>query len=94
MTVSPSSQGKRPAMKKMYDGRNVATRPIPVFHDTGTDRAIAAAAIDQIPKTEVVNWPDGPRPAGTGTVFGSQVAGATKISGGVYNPSAGQTNTL
>ena len=45
-TVSPSTRGVRPAMKKMYDGRNVATRPIPIIVDTSDLRAIAAAAAD------------------------------------------------
>ena len=82
-TVSPSSKGHRPAMKKMFDGRNMATRPIPVIVDTSELRAIAAAAADSKPKTSAVNFPmSGPRPGGVGTVFGSKIAGPGNVING------------
>jgi hypothetical protein len=87
-------KGVKPKMTKLYDGRNVATRPIPVYHDTADDRAIASAAAEQKPKTEAVNWPTGPRPAGTAAVTGTQISGATKVNGGVYNPSSGLSETI
>ena len=52
-TVSPSTQGVRPAMKKLFDGRNMATRPIPIISDVSEQRAIAAAAADQIGRAHV-----------------------------------------
>ncbi|AEL97913.2 capsid accessory protein [Mycobacterium phage Patience] len=76
-TVSPSTQGVRPAMRQMYNGRNVATRPIPLIVDTSEIRAIMAAAADARPKTSAVNFPQsGPRPAGAAVVFGTKVSGA------------------
>lgn len=90
--VSPSTQGVRPNMKKMYDGRNVATRPIPLIVDESERRAINAAAADSRPKTFAVNFPTaGPRPGGTEGVFGTQVTGAP---GNVINNRAGTFNPL
>jgi hypothetical protein len=80
----------RPNMKKMYDGRNTATRPIPVSLDSGTERAIRAAAADQAPKSAVVNMPSGPRVAGADAVFGVPVARAANIRGGVHNPASNE----
>ena len=86
-TVSPSTQGVRPNVKKMYDGRNVATRPIPLIVDESERRAIAAAASDQKPKTSAVNMPTtGPRPKGAAPVFGEKVTGAP---GNVINSRTG-----
>jgi hypothetical protein len=85
---------RKPNMKKMFDGRNMATRPIPVEHDTGTDRAIAVAASEQQPKHKAVNMPSGPRVAGADAVFGTKVAGATPVRGGTYNPATGRDGTI
>lgn len=74
----------------MYDGLNVATRPIPVITDYGDALALRAAAADQRPAGRAVNMPSGPRVAGTAqAVFGTRVAGATSIRGGVFNPATG-----
>ena len=97
-TVSPSTHGVRPAMHKMYDGRNVATRPIPVIVDESERRAIAAAAADARPKAESVNWPtSGPTQhiKGAAGVFGTQIASpGNAINGrsGVFNPATGTEN--
>lgn len=95
-TVSPSSRGVRPAMKKMYDGKNVATRPIPLIVDVSELRAIAAAAADQRPKTSAVNFPQtGPRPSGANVVFGSKVGGPGNVinsRSGVFAPLTGTQN--
>ena len=93
-TVSPSTRGVRPAMKKMYDGRNVATRPIPIIVDTSDLRAIAAAAADSKPKLSVVNMPMNTRIAGNVAVFGTVVPGSTIVNGGVYNPAVGGQSTI
>lgn len=92
--LSPSMTGVRPAMQKMYDGRNVATRPIPLIVDTSEARAIAAAAADQAPKGAVVNMPAKPRPTAADTIFGVQVPRSATVAGGVYDPSAGIDHTL
>lgn len=86
--VSPSSDGRRPTMRKMYDGKG-ATRPIPVIVDTSDLRAIAAAAADQRPKVGVVNMPMGQKNIGSPAIFGTKVNGSTRVSGGVYNPAVG-----
>ena len=96
-TVSPSTQGVRPAMKKMYDGRNVATRPIPLIVDESERRAIAAAAADQKPKLSAVQFPTvGPRPGGADAIFGTKVTGApgNVINGrsATFNPLTGTEN--
>jgi hypothetical protein len=91
---SPSTTGVRPRMAKMYDGRNVATRPIPIITDTSEQRAIAAAAADQKPKASVVNMPSKPRPAGADTILGTKTGSYDTTSKGVYNPSAGIEKTL
>lgn len=87
--VSPSVTGVRPRVSKMYDGRNVATRPIPVIVDVSEARAIAAAAADQTPKVSVVNMPSKPRPTGADTIFGTQVPRSAQVNGAVYDPAAG-----
>ena len=91
--VSPSTTGVRPRMTKLYDGRNVATRPIPIVVEVSDMRAIAAAAADQAPKAVNVNMPSGPRPKMDATaVFGQKIpspgdnGGST---GAVFNPSSG-----
>lgn len=81
-------------MAKLYDGRNVATRPIPVIVDESERRAIAAAAADQKPKTSAVNFPTtGPRPGGADAVFGTKVTGAPgnviNSKTGIFNPATG-----
>lgn len=94
-TVSPSTDGVRASVKKMYDGRNVATRPIPLIVDTSEKRAIAAAAADSAPKTSAVNFPTtGPRPGGADAIFGTKVTGAPGNAGkkGVFNPLTGTDN--
>jgi len=92
--ASPSITGVRANMNKMYDGRNVATRPIPVIVDVSDARAIAAAAGDQAPLGNVVNMPSKPRPTAADTIFGTSVPRAAQINGAVYNPSAGIEHTL
>lgn len=90
-TRSPSTDGVRPRMAKMFDGRNTATRPIPVVVDQSELRAIAAAAADSKPKTSAVNFPQtGPRPAGTQPVFGTKVSSPGDIArSGVFSPITG-----
>lgn len=92
--VSPSTQGVRPRMSKMFDGKNVATRPIPIIVDSSERRAIAAAAADSKPLLEVVNMPSAPRVSGASVLFGTQVAGSTRIGGGIYSPAVGGSLTL
>jgi hypothetical protein len=89
--VSPSSSGVRPRMSKMYDGKNTATRPIPIIVDESERRAIAAAAADSKPKTSAVNMPHGPRPGGGTAVFGEKVTGApgNVAKGATFNPITG-----
>lgn len=78
---------RKPKMKKMFDGRNMATRPIPVIVDESERRAIAAAASDSKPLGDVVQMPSGPRAKAGGTgVLGKPVRGGAKVNGGVYNP--------
>ena len=91
--VSPSTGGVRPKMSKMYDGKG-ATRPIPIIVDSSEARAIAAAAADSKPLVEVVNMPSAPRVTGATAVFGTQVTGATRVRGGVYNPAVGSESTI
>lgn len=95
-TVSPSTQGVRPRMSKMYDGKNVATRPIPLIVDSSDIRAIRAAAADQRPKTSAVNFPQsGPRPAGASVVFGTRVSGPGNVINSrtaVFAPLTGTQN--
>jgi hypothetical protein len=90
--VQPGSV--KPQMSQMYNGLNVATRPIPVITDYGDVLAAKAAAADQRPRTEAVNMPSKPRPSGADTVFGTQVPGSYQFSGGVYNPASGVEETL
>lgn len=73
--VSPSTSGVRPRMQKMYDGRNTATRPIPLIVDQSEIRAINAAAADSSPKTAAVQFPTNQRPITSSAVFGSRVTG-------------------
>lgn len=91
--ASPSLSGVRPQMTKLFDGRNIATRPIPVPVSTSTLRAIAAAAADQRPKAANVNMPSGPRPLQSAVeVFGSKVASPGDnggSTGAVFNPATG-----
>lgn len=87
--VSPSMTGAAPRMNKMYDGRNVATRPIPIIVDVSEARAIASAAADSAPKGAVVNMPSKPRPTAADTIFGTSVPRAAQINGAPWNPSAG-----
>ena len=95
-TVSPSSDGVRPRMNQFYNGRNTATRPIPLIVDSSEIRAINAAAADQEPKAYAVNMPSGPRPVGAEQVFGTPVAGApgnaVSQRAGVFNPWTGTEN--
>lgn len=79
----------RPRMSKLYDGRNVATRPIPIISDYGDQLALMAAAANSKPLGFAVNLPSGPRPTGTGVIFGKPVAGAAKVRAGVWNPATG-----
>lgn len=80
-------------MKKMFDGRNMATRPIPINHDSADDRAIAAAAADQRPKTSAVQWKGSPVTGVQEAVFGKQVAAPGNVArGATFNPLTGTDN--
>ena len=84
--------GKRkPHMLKLYDGRNVATRPIPLIVDSSERKAIAVASSEQRPKGKATNMPSGPRVGGVKDVFGTQITGRT---GGVFNPATGLGETI
>lgn len=87
--MSPSLTGMRPRMSKMYDGKNVATRPIPVIVDVSEARAIAAAAADSKPKGAVVNMPSKPRPTGADTIFGGRTPNLANLPTAVYDPAVG-----
>ncbi len=87
--LSPSMTGVRPVTQKMYDGRNVATRPIPLIVDVSEARAIAAAAADSAPKGAVVNMPSKPRPTAADTLFGAQVPRSADVRGAVFDPAVG-----
>ena len=93
-TVSPSTDGVRPRMSKMFDGRNMATRPIPVDVYESDRRAIAAAAADSKPKTDAVQWPGGPRPAGVAdAVFGKKVSAPGNVAKAAkFDPLTGTDN--
>jgi hypothetical protein len=92
-TVSPSTTGVRPTTQKMYDGRNVATRPIPVIVDVSEARAIASAAADSRPKAYAVNMPSGKRIAGAEAIYGTVVsAPGNVVQGAVWNPLTGTDN--
>jgi hypothetical protein len=92
-TVSPSTSGVRASMQKMYDGRNVATRPIPVIVDTSEARAIMSAAADSRPKTSAVNMPSGKRIAGAEAIYGTPVAAPGNVArGAAWNPLTGTEN--
>ncbi len=84
----------KPNMLKLYDGRNVATRPIPVYLDSSDIRAIAVAASEQQTRASAVNMPSRPSVAGVEAVFGTQVAGAVRINAGVYAPATGAGGTI
>lgn len=93
---SPSTDGSSPRMQKMFDGRNMKTRPIPIIVDSSEVRASKAAAADQKSKLKAVNFPTtGPRPGGTQEVFGTQVASPGNVINsrtGVFNPATGTQN--
>ena len=92
-TVSHSTDGVRPRMSKMFDGRNMATRPIPLIVDSSERRAIAVAAADQKPKGKATKMPQGPRVGGVEEVFGTKV-GSGGFTGGVFNPGTGLSETI
>lgn len=98
-TVSPSSLGVPPRMNKVYDGRNVATRPIPLIVDESERRAILAAAADQRPKASSVNFDTSglnavqPNSSTAQSVFGTQIrSGGDVMATGVFNPLTGTDN--
>jgi len=92
--MAPKQPGKvKPNMHRMFDGRNVATRPIPVIVDVSEMRAIAAAAGDQRPKGAAVNMPSGPRPRGATVVLGTPTASLAHLKASVSNPATGITQT-
>lgn len=93
-TVSPSTSGVRPRMQKMFDGKNIATRPIPIIVDSSERRAIMAASADSRPLAEVVNMPSAPRAVTSSVLFGTVVPGSTLVRGGIYNPAVGGESTL
>lgn len=78
-------------VKKMFDGRNMATRPIPVIHDTSDDRAIAAAVYDTKPRGDLVNMPSGRRVSAK-PILGTQIGSKAKLRAGVYNPPGVEDN--
>lgn len=80
-------------MQKMYDGRNTATRPIPIIVDTSEARAIASAAADSKPKVSAVNMPSGPRVVGAEAIYGTPVAAPGNVArGAAWNPLVGTDN--
>lgn len=83
-----------PKMTKLYDGRNVATRPIPVFLDSSDLLAIKVAAANQTPKTFAVKMASGPRPTGADVVFGTVVAGGASPAMGTFSPATGVQETI
>lgn len=92
-TVSPSTSGVRPVTQKMFDGRNMATRPIPVIVDTSMARAIMSAAADSRPKTSAVNMPSGKRIVGAEAIYGTPVSAPGNVAqGAVWNPLTGTDN--
>jgi hypothetical protein len=93
-TSNANPGGVRPNMHKMFDGRNIATRPIPVIIDSSDLLAIRVAAANFRPKTYAVKMASGPRPKGTDVVFGTQVAGGAKLAMGTFNPGSGLMETL
>lgn len=93
--ASPSTTGVRPRVQKMYDGRNTATRPIPIIHDSADDRAIAAAAADQKPKTSAVQWPMSSKGVKgvSDAVFGKTIAAPGNVAKGApFEPLTGTQN--
>ena len=93
--VSPSTSGVRPRMQKMYDGRNTATRPIPIIVDSSEVRAINAAAADQRPKTSAVQFNTNKRPVTSEAIFGTKVTGPGGVidsRAGVFQPVTGTDN--
>ena len=90
-----SNPGKsRPKMTKLYDGRNVATRPIPVFLDASDLLAIRVAAANFVPKTFAVKMASGPRPTGADVVFGTVVAGGANPPMGTSGNVVGLMETI
>lgn len=85
MSSTSNFRSVRPKMTKMFDGRNIATRPIPIILDTEDERASISAAIAQAPRGDLVNFPQGPRPNAK-AVLGTQVSGGAKVRGGKYQP--------
>jgi hypothetical protein len=83
-------------MLKLFDGRNMATRPIPLIVDSSERKAIAIAASEQKPKGKAVNMPSGPRVGGVSEVFGTKISGGSSASskGGVFNPGTGLGETI
>ena len=93
-TAQANPGRSRPKMTKMYDGRNVATRPIPVFLDAMDLLAIRVAAANFVPKTFAVKMASGPRPTGADVVFGTVVAGGASPAMGTFNPASGVQETI
>lgn len=94
MTSQANPGRVKPKMTKMYDGRNVATRPIPVFLDSADLLAIKVAAANQTPKTFAVKMASGPRPTGADVVFGTVVAGGASVAMGTFAPATGLQETI
>lgn len=92
-TVSPSTEGVRPRMSAMYQGKG-KTRPIPIIVDSSDARAIGAAAADSRPLSGVVNMPSGPLATKSVELFGAVVPGSTRVNGAVYNPAVGNDSTI
>lgn len=87
-----ATSGHKPRMTKLYDGRNTATRPIPLVEYEGDKRASRAAAADQRPKGKATRMPQGPRVGGVSEVFGTPIKSAPR--GGVFNPASGLGKTI
>ena len=90
----PKKMGHRPRMTKLYDGRNVATRPIPLIEDTSDRRASEAAAADQQHKHKATKMPSGPRVGGVDAVFGKKVGSGPGSRGATFNPATGLEKTI
>ena len=85
---------RKPHMKKFYDGRNVATRPIPLIVDSSELKAIRVAASEQKSVAKATKFPQGPRVGGVADVFGVKIGSAGTGSQGQFNPGSGLDSTI
>lgn len=90
-TKITATSGHRPRVKKMFDGRDTATRPIPVIVDSVDRRKIAAAAADQKSQKNATRMPSGPRVGGVEEIFGTRIR---TTGGSPFNPATGLGKTI